>query len=139
MSNIAVIKKYKDNVNFKEFFDFEFTEFYLCDSNKKKVLKNDISPVFLDTFNKDNFDFVITVGAEPSKHIAKISSVTKMQGCLVKDKFISIVNPLMLKFKPDMKNIFDKSVRDIQNIINNTVPDKSNIDLYLINTEEEAA
>lgn len=138
MTKVALVQKNQTNINFRDYFDFDFTSFYLCDSNIKKVLKKDISNKFIETFSEDNFDYVIVVGAEPAKHVAGISSVTKMQGYLVDDKYISIVSPMMLKFKPDMKNTFNKSVRDITNIIQDTVEEKSEITLNLIDDEDEA-
>jgi len=113
--NIAVVEKAPSKVNYKEYFDFDFDVHYLCETNVKRVLKKDI---VLDIEKlKEDYDFLILVGADACKHVAKISSVTKNQGYLVEGKYLPLTNPAMLLFKPDGAPAFHKAVENIKRYI----------------------
>ena len=76
----------------------EVTDFYLCDYPIDKLTKEDIS---LNKESLAEFDLVITVGAEPTKFLAKkTGAVTEYQGSLFDSKYIPIITPGMLYFKP---------------------------------------
>lgn len=134
MSNsIAIIDKYNANIDYKKYFDFDFDLYHLCDENVKRVLKKDITLDFLPII--DNYKFIILVGSDPCKHIAKISSVTKYQGYLVEDKWLPITNPAMLTFKPEGSAAFNKSVENIHNYIKGKIAE-SKAEVILIDSEE---
>ena len=115
---VAVIDKQPSSVAYAQFFELED----LCDvevlhlSSVKigKVLKKDVD---LEGFNPEEYDYVILVGAEAAKHIAGISSVTALAGSLVKDKFIPMINPAILTFKPAMVDEFDRAVNKCKRVI----------------------
>lgn len=122
MKKIAIVDKAPSRNDYGEYFDFEFDLFHLCDENKPKILKADVT---LDTFILDEYDYVILVGSEASKHIGKISSVTANMGTLLSDKYFCITNPAMFIFKPEGKNDFDAAVKKITKTIEGTLVDAS--------------
>ena len=110
---IAVVDKCPNNINYNEYFDFDFENFHLCSSSKSKILKKDIDI----EFDPEEYNYVITVGSEATKFIAKRNSVINFQGSLVDNKYIPLSNPGMFKFKPAGKPAFEKAVENIHNYI----------------------
>lgn len=112
---VAVVEKCKVGHRdpYKEYFDFDYDRFQLVNSNKSKVLKRDIT--LEEDF--DNYDYVVLVGADPCKHIAKISNVTKYAGHLVGDKYIPMLNPVAVKFNPGIKDTLDGALKKLHNHI----------------------
>ena len=105
---VALIETKPSRNNYRELFnrEFEFDQYQLCsDHTVKRVLKRDVT-IDIDT---SKYDFIILVGSEPLKHYTKISSVTDYSGKKVEDKFLPIINPAMLAFKPEIKPLFDSS------------------------------
>lgn len=114
MTKVAIVDKCETRVNYGKYFDFEFEVLHLVDKQVKKILKKDIT---LDFSVLDEYDYIITVGAEPTKFIAKTGSVTSYQGHLVGGKYIPLSNPSMLVFKPEALPSFTKAVEDASRII----------------------
>ena len=112
-AKIAIVEKGPSNNKYSNYFKFEFDQYQLCSQKLPKVLKKDVDIVI----DLDSYDYIITVGSEASKHFAKITSVTDMAGHLVLDKYIPIVNPAMIIFKPDNKPAFDKSLERLHKVI----------------------
>lgn len=110
---VAIIDKCPSNVNYKWHFKFDFDLFHLSSVKLSKILRKDVD---ID-INVDEYDYIITVGSEASKFFAKITSVTDYAGFLVEDKYIPIMNPAILAFKPDNKPAFEKSLENIHKII----------------------
>ena len=52
---------------------------------------------------------MILVGSEPLKHFTKINSITEYTGRIVEDKFLPVINPAMLAFKPEAKKTWIES------------------------------
>ena len=117
MPNVALIETKRSNTNFKtELFDndIEFDQFQLCsDPNIKKVLKRDVD---ID-FNPDEYEWVILVGSDALKYYTPINSITEYSGKLVADKFLPIINPAMLAFKPEAKPTWETSKQNILDYI----------------------
>lgn len=132
MAKVAIVDKYDSKVDYKKYFEFDFIVHHLCESNVKRVLKKDITL----EFDPEEYDYVILVGADACKHIAKISSVTKYQGYLVEDKFLPITNPAMLAFKPEGSNAFNKAVDNIHHYIDGEIKD-ADVSVYMIQDEDE--
>ena len=108
---IALVEKHITGKSdpYREYFNFEYDRFELVTSNKSKILKKDITL-------KENFeayDFVILIGKEPSKFIGGVSNVTKFAGHLVNEKYIPMLNPVVLKFKPELKSTIDMALTKI--------------------------
>lgn len=135
MHKIAIVDKYNNSkINYKEYFDFDFDLYHLFSSNIKKPVKADIS---LELDILEEYDYVILVGSEPCKFIAKIGSVVKYQGYLVEDKYLPIINPSMLAYKPDSKPAFKESIKNVKEYIFNN-KQEADISITLIDNEEDA-
>ena len=109
---IALIETKPSRTNFKDRFEnaFEFDRFALCsDSSKKKVLKADVDI----EVNIDEYDWVILVGSEALKNYTKATSVTEYSGRVIDDKFLPVINPAMLSFKPEAQPLWDESKNNI--------------------------
>ena len=117
MPNVALIETKRSNTNFKtELFDseIEFDQFQLCsDPNIKKVLKRDVD---ID-FNPDEYEWIVLVGSDALKYYTPINSITEYSGKVVADKFLPIINPSMLAFKPEAKPTWEASKRNILDYI----------------------
>jgi hypothetical protein len=110
---IAVIEKCPSSNRYKDYFEFDFELFRLSSVKLAKVLKKDVDI----EFNPDDYDYVILVGSEAAKYYAKITSVTDFAGHLVNDKFIPLVNPAMIVFKPENKPQFLASVERLHKVL----------------------
>lgn len=117
---IAIVEKGPSNNKYSKYFEFEFDQYQLCSQKLPKVLKKDVD-IDIDL---DKYDYVILVGSEASKHFAKVTSVTDMAGHLVDDKFIPIINPAMILFKPDTKPAFEKSLERLHKVISGVITSK---------------
>ena len=115
---IAVVEKSKTGYSdpYAGFFDFPYDRFQLTNSNKSKILKRDIT---LDE-DFEEYDYVILIGKEPCKHIAKINNVTKYAGYLVEDKYIPMLNPVAVKFNPGIQDAVDSALKKLHEHINGT-------------------
>ena len=117
MNKVCIIEKYPTTYNYNDIFDFDFDKLSLVSSKKSKVLKKDIT---LDIDNTiKSYDKLILIGAEPCKFIGKITSVTEYQGSLVDSKFIPMLNPMAVKMRPSLEQMFNKSLDSISYIIEN--------------------
>lgn len=120
MSKVAIIEAKSSRNNYKQLFydEFEFSQYALCsDPSVEKVLKKNVDI----EFNSDEFDWVILVGAEASKYFTNIKSVTEYSGKIVDKKFIPVMNPSMLKFKPEAEPLWAESRNNIISIINGDI------------------
>ena len=114
MAEVALIETKPTSTNFDKYFEFEFERFALCsDSSKQKILKKDVDL----EFNPDNFDWIILVGAEPFKHFTRKSSVTEYNGKIIDEKFMALINPAIIKFKPEAKKNFEEAVDSISGYV----------------------
>ena len=105
---IALIESKPSRNKFFELFNnkFQFDSYVLCSNPQvKKVLKRDVDI----QFNPDDYDWVILVGSEPLKYYTKINSITEYTGRIVEDKFLPVINPAMLAFKPEAKKSWEES------------------------------
>ncbi|MAK80312.1 DNA polymerase [Phenylobacterium sp.] len=120
MARIALIETKPSRQKHLEF-DFVTDRFALCsDPSKKKVLKGDVD-LEIDV---DDFDWVILVGSEPTKYFTKITSVTEYSGKVVDKKFIPLINPAMLSFKPEMKQKWKESIESAEQYVTGQLKQK---------------
>jgi DNA polymerase I-like protein with 3'-5' exonuclease and polymerase domains len=122
MSKIALIETKPSKTDFKKAFDgaFEFDQYQLCsDSFLKKVLKRDCD-IDIDI---DEYDWVILVGSDALKYFTSINSITEYSGKLVEGKFLPIINPAMLAFKPEAQGTWDNSMKSIVEYITDNKQD----------------
>jgi len=137
MPKVALVETKPSKTNFmREFDGLEFDQFQLCsDSSIKKVLKRDCD---ID-MNPDDYDWVILVGSDAMKYYTKLSSVTEYSGKRVEEKFLPIINPAMLAFKPEAKKVWESGKQSILEYINDEKEDvviDSNIAFGIQDTEE---
>jgi len=135
MSLIAVVDKQPSRNNYSKYFNFEFELYHLSSVPVTKMLKKDVDLV---DFNPDDFDFVILVGSEAVKHIAGITSIGDKAGHLINEKFIPIINPAMLLFKPEAKQAFEASIEKLHRNISGDLVVKTHGDFKGIQDESEA-
>jgi len=112
MAKVALIETKPSRTNFKSEFDesFEFDQYQLCsDPNLKKVLKRDCD-IEIDV---DAYDWIILVGSDALKYFTKTNSVTEYSGKKVEEKYLPVINPAMLAFKPEAQRTWDDSKQSI--------------------------
>ena len=122
MPKVALVETKPSRTNFKVEFDnaFEFDQYQLCsDPTIKKVLKRDCDI----NMNPDDYDWIILVGSDALKYYTKINSVTEYSGKKVDDKFLPVINPAMLAFKPEAKKVWEGSKESIQKYIAGEIKD----------------
>jgi DNA polymerase I-like protein with 3'-5' exonuclease and polymerase domains len=134
MATIAVVDKAPSGVNYSRHFNFEFDHFHLSSKKVKKLLKRDVDL----EFDSDAYEYVILIGSEASKFIGGIGSVTEFAGHLVDDKFIPMINPAMLSFKPEAKPLFDRACEKLHNYVSGEKPPTVTGDFEGIVDEERA-
>ena len=108
MPKVALVETKKSKTRFKHEFDneFEFDQYQLCsDPSIKKVLKKDCD-IQIDI---DSYDWIILVGSDALKYFTQINSVTEYSGKVVDEKFLPVINPAMLAFKPEARGTWDSS------------------------------
>ena len=138
MARVALVETKPSRTDFRREFEgeFEFDQYQLCsDSNIKKVLKRDCDI----SINTDNYDWLILVGSDALKYFTKINSVTEYSGKKVDDKFLPVINPAMLKFKPEARKTWETSKESIINHIKGLVDEviiDENIAFGIEDTEE---
>ena len=116
MAKVAVIESKPSRNDYVKLFnnEFEFDRLALCsDPTIKKVLKRDVDL----EIEIDNYDWIILVGSEALKHFTKENSVTEYSGRVVNDKYLPVINPAMLTFKPEAKKTWEESVRTLKSIL----------------------
>jgi DNA polymerase I-like protein with 3'-5' exonuclease and polymerase domains len=122
MANVALIETKPSRTNFAREFEgaFEFDQYQLCsDPSIKKVLKRDCD-IEIDT---DKYDWVILVGSDALKYFTRINSVTEYSGKKVEKKFLPVINPAMLAFKPEARRTWEDSKASIIGYIRGEIED----------------
>jgi DNA polymerase I-like protein with 3'-5' exonuclease and polymerase domains len=114
MAKIALIETKPTSTNFDKYFEFEFERFALCsDSSVTKVLKKDVDL----ELNPDDYDWLILVGAEAFKQYTRKTSVTEYNGKIIDEKFLALMNPAIIKFKPEAKKAFEDAIESISGYV----------------------
>ena len=139
MARIALVETKPSRTNFVDAFDneFEFDRYALCsDATLKKVLKKDVD-IEIDI---DAYDWIITVGSDAFKYFTKLGSITDYSGKVVQDKFIPIINPAMITFKPEANKLWQDSKKSLTEYVTGKleVISYDNDRFYGIETEGEA-
>jgi len=139
MTKVAIIESKLSRTNWADRFDnaFEFDRYALCsDARKKKILKADVDI----EITLDDYTWVVLVGSEALKYYTSVNSITEYSGRCVEDKFLPVINPAMLSFKPEAKPLWDESKKNIQEFISGdlVVAQVTEEQALGIDTEEEA-
>jgi len=119
---VALIETKPSRTDFVREFDnaFEFDRFSLTsDASLKKVLKRDVDI----QINTDDYDWIIVVGSEPLKFYTTVNSITEYAGKKVDEKYLPIINPAMLAFKPEAQKTWDNAKAAIIDYICNNKQD----------------
>ena len=108
MTKVALIDKAPNRTDYVMHFknEFEFDHYHLCSEQKKKILKRDVD-IEIDL---DAYDWIILVGSEALQNFTREKSITEYSGKLLDDKFLPIINPAMLAFKPEARRTWDESL-----------------------------
>ena len=122
MAKVALVETKPSRTDFRREFEgaFEFDQYQLCSDPKiKKVLKRDCD-IDLDT---SLYDWIVLVGSDALKYYTKINSVTEYSGKKVEEKFLPVINPAMLTFKPEARKTWDDSKENIIKYIKGEIQD----------------
>lgn len=115
-AKVALIEKVPSKTDFVKQFEnsFEFDRFCLCsDKTKKKVLRRDVD-IDIDA---SDYDYIILVGGEALEYFTKERSITEHTGRLINDKFVPLISPGMLAFKPEARPVWNDSVEKLKGYI----------------------
>ena len=126
---IAIVETKPSRNDYVDLFEnsFEFDKFQLCSNpSVKRVLKRDVDI----EFNPDNYDWVILVGSEPLKFYTKEGSITEYSGRIVDDKFLPVINPAMLAFKPEAKKTWEESRDNVFKYLNGEMKQEKLENIY---------
>jgi len=132
---IAVVDKAPSGVNYKSYFKFDFDHYHLSSKRIKKLLKKDVDLV---DFKEDEYDFIVLIGSEACKFIAGITSVTEFAGHLVDKKFVPMISPAMLSFKPEAKPMFTRACEKLHGYVAGQMPPSLSGDFKGITEESDA-
>ena len=120
MAKVALVETKPSRTDYRKEFEgaFDFDQYQLCsDPTIKKVLKRDCD-IDIDA---NLYDWIVLVGSESLKYFTKINSVTEYSGKKVEEKFLPVINPAMLKFKPEAKKTWEESKESIIKYINGEI------------------
>lgn len=136
---VALVETKKGRTDYYHYFDgaFQFDQFQLCsDPSIKKVLKRHVD-IDIDI---DAYDWIVLVGSDALKYFTKESTVTTYSGKCIDKKFLPIINPAMLAFKPEARSTWERSKESIKSYIAGNTQDIEITDEIArgITTEEEA-
>ena len=70
---------------------------FLHSGKKEKILKKDID---LDLEELKEYKILSLVGADPLKYVAGMTGIQKYNGVFIEKKYLPIMNPNMVIFKP---------------------------------------
>ena len=120
MAKVAIIEKQPSKIKYGQYFNFDFDQYQLCsDPTVKRVLKRD-TDIDIDV---DSYDWLVLVGSEPVKYFTSVNSVQEYSGKKVDKKFLPVISPAMLAFKPEAKKAWDESVESIHGYISGELED----------------
>ena len=120
MAKVAIVEKQPSKIKYGQYFDFDFDQYQLCsDPTIKRILKRD-TDIEIDI---DSYDWLVLVGSEPVKHFTSVNSVQEYSGKKVDKKFLPVISPAMLAFKPEAKKAWEESVESIHGYISGELED----------------
>jgi len=118
---VALIETTASSINYNKYFKFEFDRFALCsDSSKRKILKKDVD-IEID---ENAYDYLILVGSDAFKFFTKKTSITEYNGKIIDDKYLPLLNPAMMKFKPEAKKAIEEAIDDIHKYVSGELTQK---------------
>ena len=137
-NKVALIDKAPNRTDYVMHFnnEFAFDHYHLCSEQKKKILKKDVD-IDIDL---DTYDWIILVGSEALQNFTREKSITEYSGKLLDDKFLPIINPAMLAFKPEARRTWDESLEQVMGYIKGEIQptEITQENFYGIDNKEEA-
>ena len=125
----SVIKKYiPESVD-------DYDIHFLCSDNKEKILKKDID---MDISILDSYKLVCPIGAESLKYTAGMTGITKYNGVHIEKKYLPIMHPNLIVFKPQYEDEIIKAFNKIPEILSDEDFGKTvDKDYRIIETEND--
>ena len=125
----SVIKKYiPESVD-------DYDIHFLCSDNKEKILKKDID---MDISILDDYKLVCPIGAESLKYTAGMTGITKYNGVHIEKKYLPIMHPNLIVFKPQYEDEIIKAFNKIPEILSDEDFGKTvDKDYRIIETEND--
>lgn len=114
--------------------ELDFDTFFLCSTDKDKILKKDID---LNFDLLQDYDIICPVGADSLKYTCGLTGITKYNGQIVDEKYFPIMDPNIISVKPQAKDDIDKAFKTLINIVSGEIPKTYDKDHRHIDTVEE--
>ena len=115
--------------------DTEYDVKYLHSGSKEKILKKDID---LDFDDLEDFKILALMGAEPLKYIAGMTGVQKYNGMFIEKKYLPIMNPNIVVFKPQLEDDIIRAFNQIPKLLSGEdIGKQQDKDYCFIETEEQ--
>lgn len=115
--------------------DVEYDVKFLHSGKKEKILKKDID---LDLEELKEYKILSLVGADPLKYIAGMTGIQKYNGVFIEKKYLPIMNPNMVIFKPQLEDEIVKAFNQIPKLLSGEgIGEQAEKDYCFIETEEQ--
>ena len=115
--------------------DTDYDIKYLHSGSKEKILKKDID---LDFADLDNFKILALMGAEPLKYVAGMTGIQKYNGMFIEKKYLPIMNPNIVVFKPQLEDDIIRAFNQIPKLLSGEdIGKQQEKDYCFIETEEQ--
>jgi DNA polymerase I-like protein with 3'-5' exonuclease and polymerase domains len=115
--------------------DVEYDVKFLHSGKKEKILKKDID---LDLEELKDYKILSLVGADPLKYVAGMTGIQKYNGVFIEKKYLPIMNPNMVIFKPQLEDEIVKAFNQIPKLLSGEgVGEQAEKDYCFIETEEQ--
>lgn len=99
---------------------------FLCSQEKEKILKKDIDCDIEKL--KSDYEIIVPIGAESLKYVCGLTGITKYNGMFIEKKYLPLLNPSMIVFKPqyeeDIIKAFSMLNRILAGEVDNTTHEK---------------
>ena len=115
--------------------DVDYDVKFLHSGRKEKILKKDID---LDFEELKEYKILSLIGADPLKYIAGMTGIQKYNGVFIEKKYLPIMNPNMVIFKPQLEDEIVKAFNQIPTLLNGEgIGEQAEKDYCFIETEEQ--
>ena len=115
--------------------DVDYDVKFLHSGRKEKILKKDID---LDFEELKEYKILSLIGADPLKYIAGMTGIQKYNGVFIEKKYLPIMNPNMVIFKPQLEDEIVKAFNQIPKLLNGEgIGEQAEKDYCFIETEEQ--
>jgi len=115
--------------------DVDYDVKFLHSGKKEKILKKDID---LDLEELKEYKILSLVGADPLKYIAGMTGIQKYNGVFIEKKYLPIMNPNMVIFKPQLEDEIVKAFNQIPKLLSGEgIGEQAEKDYCFIETEEQ--